>query len=106
MCHPDSQNPWTEANEPIHDGCLKVDGDADPVAAPRTALLPIKLTFDNPAALDYTSDWCLRVRYRTVRLNLPKKSDHPFSEVEKRNSDAFLCEAVKPSNKPHHEYFQ
>jgi len=42
-----------QSNEAVYDGCLKVDGDVDPVNAPHTALLPINLTFDNPAALDY-----------------------------------------------------
>jgi hypothetical protein len=47
---------WTGnalAGEPIFDACLQVDGDADPVNLPHTALLPKNIIFDNPAGLDY-----------------------------------------------------
>jgi hypothetical protein len=47
---------WTGnalASDRVYDPCLKVDGDADPVNAPRTALLPVNMIFDDPAGLDY-----------------------------------------------------
>lgn len=47
---------WTGActvNERVYDGCLQVDGDADPTTAPHTALLPVNLVFGNPGDLLY-----------------------------------------------------
>jgi hypothetical protein len=47
---------WTGnalASDRMYDACLKVDGDSDPVNAPRTALLPINMVFDDPGGLDY-----------------------------------------------------
>lgn len=40
-------------NDNVFDGCLQVDGDSDPTAAPHTALLPIDLRFGNPGDLLY-----------------------------------------------------
>lgn len=39
----------------IFDGCLQVDGDADPTAAPHTPLLPVNAVFGDCSALDYRS---------------------------------------------------
>lgn len=47
---------WTGnagANDTVFDGCLKVDGDSDPVHAPHFSILPQNMSFDNPAGLDY-----------------------------------------------------
>ena len=47
---------WTGnalASEPVYDACLKVDGDADPVNAPHTALLSKNITFDDASGIDY-----------------------------------------------------
>jgi hypothetical protein len=47
---------WTGAcmvADRVYDGCLQVDGDADPTAAPHTALLPVDLMFGNPGDLTY-----------------------------------------------------
>lgn len=47
---------WTGdalASEPVFDACLKVDGDADPVNPPHTALLPKNIPFDDPSGIDY-----------------------------------------------------
>jgi hypothetical protein len=41
------------ANEDVYDGCLQVDGDSDPAAAPHAALLPQDLRFGNPGDLVY-----------------------------------------------------
>jgi hypothetical protein len=41
------------ANEEVFDGCLQVDGDADPTAAPQTPLLPINIRFGNPGDGQY-----------------------------------------------------
>jgi hypothetical protein len=41
---------WTAgctASDRVYDGCLQVDGDADPTAAPHTALLPTDMVFGN-----------------------------------------------------------
>jgi hypothetical protein len=35
-------------NEEVFDGCLEVDGDADPTTSPHTPLLPVDLRFGNP----------------------------------------------------------
>ena len=52
-------------NENIFDGCLKVDGDADPTTAPHSPLLPTNMLFGGCGNLDYrlrlcppTSDGC------------------------------------------------
>jgi hypothetical protein len=37
----------------VFDGCLEVDGDADPTAAPHLALLPVDIVFGNPGDLTY-----------------------------------------------------
>ena len=54
-------------NDNIFDGCLKVDGDADPTTAPHTALLPVNMLFGDCAAMNYrlrlcppTADGCVR----------------------------------------------
>jgi hypothetical protein len=47
---------WTgacTASETVYDGCLQVDGDSDPTAAPHVALLPVDLVFGNPGDLLY-----------------------------------------------------
>jgi len=47
---------WTgacDSAEFVYDACLQVDGDADPTAAPHTALLPVHLQFGNPGDLLY-----------------------------------------------------
>ena len=47
---------WTGActvTERVYDGCLQVDGDADPTVAPHTALLPVDIVFGNPGDLLY-----------------------------------------------------
>ncbi|MBI1787477.1 MAG: hypothetical protein HYR60_07995 [Acidobacteria bacterium] len=41
------------ANDDVFDACLRVDGDSDPTAAPRVALLPQDLRFGNPGDLVY-----------------------------------------------------
>lgn len=40
-------------NEHVFDGCLQVDGDADPTTAPQTPLLPRNLRFGNSGDGDY-----------------------------------------------------
>ena len=42
-----------QVTERVYDGCLQVDGDADPTAAPHTALLPVDIVFGNPGDLTY-----------------------------------------------------
>jgi hypothetical protein len=37
----------------VFDGCLQVDGDADPTAPPHTALLPTNLRFGTPGSAEY-----------------------------------------------------
>lgn len=47
---------WTGActvSERVYDGCLQVDGDADPTVAPHTALLPVAIVFGNTGDLLY-----------------------------------------------------
>ncbi len=47
---------WTGAclaPDRVFDGCLEVDGDADPTAPPHTPLLPVNLVFGNPGDLTY-----------------------------------------------------
>ena len=46
------------ANDNIYDACLQVDGDADPMSAPHTALLPIDMRFGNPGDGDYRDKLC------------------------------------------------
>lgn len=41
------------SNDQIFDACLKVDGDADPTAAPHTPLLPVNVRFGNTGDGDY-----------------------------------------------------
>ncbi|NCA71280.1 MAG: hypothetical protein EOM91_14505 [Sphingobacteriia bacterium] len=52
---------WTGActeYERVYDGCLQVDGDADPTAAPHTPLLPVDMVFGNCTAMDYRLRLC------------------------------------------------
>ena len=47
---------WTGdalASDSVFDACLKLDGDADPAHAPYTAVLALKMPFDDPSILDY-----------------------------------------------------
>ena len=37
----------------VYDACLQVDGDADPTAAPHSALLPVDMTFGTPGSGQY-----------------------------------------------------
>ena len=46
------------ANDRLFDGCLKVDGDADPTSDPRTPLLPINMLFGDCTTLDYRLRLC------------------------------------------------
>jgi hypothetical protein len=41
------------ANDHVWDGCLQVDGDADPTSAPHTPLLPVNIRFGTPGSMDY-----------------------------------------------------
>jgi hypothetical protein len=41
------------AHDDVYDACLRVDGDGDPTAGPRIALLPQDLRFGNPGDLLY-----------------------------------------------------
>jgi hypothetical protein len=41
------------ATDELFDGCLQVDGDADPTTPPHTPLLPVNLRFGNPGDGDY-----------------------------------------------------
>jgi hypothetical protein len=53
--------PWKGActqNEQIFDGCLKVDGDADPTTAPHTPLLPTNMLFGDCVAMNYRKRLC------------------------------------------------
>jgi hypothetical protein len=52
---------WTGActvNDRVFDGCLKVDGDADPTTAPHTALLPTNMLFGDCATMNYRLRLC------------------------------------------------
>jgi hypothetical protein len=52
---------WTGActeNDRVFDGCLRVDGDADPTTAPHTALLPTNMVFGNCTTMDYRLRLC------------------------------------------------
>jgi hypothetical protein len=61
--------PWTgncTVNDYVYDGCLKVDGDADPTTAPHSELLPKNMLFGDCTALNYrkrlsppTADGCV-----------------------------------------------
>jgi YVTN family beta-propeller protein len=56
---------WTSgatATDPIYDGCLHVDGDADPVTAPHTPMLPINMVFGDCGSLTYRRRLCHRHR--------------------------------------------
>jgi len=44
--------------ENVFDGCLKVDGDADPTSAPRTPLLPVNMLFGDCTAMTYRLRLC------------------------------------------------
>jgi hypothetical protein len=41
------------ANDEVFDGCLQVDGDADPTIAPHTPLLATNMRFGNPGDGQY-----------------------------------------------------
>jgi hypothetical protein len=45
-------------NENVFDGCLKVDGDADPTSAPHVPLLPANMLFGSCAAMNYRLRLC------------------------------------------------
>jgi hypothetical protein len=45
-------------NDNVFDGCLKVDGDADPTAAPHSPLLATNMLFGDCAAMDYRLRLC------------------------------------------------
>jgi len=54
-------------NDNLFDGCLQVDGDADPTSPPHTPLLPTNMLFGDCTTLNYrlrlcppTSDGCVR----------------------------------------------
>ena len=52
---------WTGActeHDRVYDGCLHVDGDADPTSAPHTALLPVNMVFGNCTTMDYRLRLC------------------------------------------------
>jgi hypothetical protein len=40
-------------NDRIFDGCLKVDGDADPTQSPHSPLLPTNMLFGDCSAMNY-----------------------------------------------------
>lgn len=42
-----------QVDEEVHDACLKVDRDSDPVNPPHIPLLPVNMRFDDPSGLDY-----------------------------------------------------
>lgn len=46
------------SNDNIYDGCLQVDGDANPLAPPHTALLPINMRFGLTGDGDYRDRLC------------------------------------------------
>jgi hypothetical protein len=53
--------PWKGAcsqNDRIFDGCLMVDGDNDPTAAPQTWLLPTNMLFGDCTAMNYRLRLC------------------------------------------------
>jgi hypothetical protein len=45
-------------NENVFDGCLKVDGDADPTTAPHTPLLPTNILFGDCTTMNYRLRLC------------------------------------------------
>jgi hypothetical protein len=52
---------WTGGcteNDRVYDGCLHVDGDADPTTAPHTPLLPVNMKFGNCVTMDYRLRLC------------------------------------------------
>jgi hypothetical protein len=52
---------WTGGcteNDRVFDGCLHVDGDADPTQAPHTALLPCNMIFGNCTTMNYRLRLC------------------------------------------------
>jgi hypothetical protein len=53
--------PWKGActdSDNIFDGCLQVDGDADPTTAPHTPLLPQNMLFGDCTAMNYRKRLC------------------------------------------------
>jgi hypothetical protein len=67
-------------NDNLFDGCLKVDGDADPANPPHTALLPTNMLFGDCTTLNYrlrlcppTSDGCVNCvpQPGTTRIRRP-----------------------------------
>ena len=46
------------ANDNVFDGCLKVDGDADPTTAPHTPLLPTNMLFGDCSTVNYRRRLC------------------------------------------------
>ena len=74
---------WKDActeSDYLFDGCLQVDGDADPTSAPHTPLLPTNMLFGDCTAMDYrlrlcppTADGCARCvpRPGTTRKRRP-----------------------------------
>lgn len=52
---------WKDActeNDHVFDGCLKVDGDADPTSPPHTPLLPTNMLFGDCTTLNYRLRLC------------------------------------------------
>jgi hypothetical protein len=52
---------WKDActqNDHVFDGCLKVDGDADPTSAPHTPLLPVNMLFGDCITMNYRLRLC------------------------------------------------
>jgi hypothetical protein len=52
---------WKDActqNDNVFDGCLKVDGDADPTAPPHTPLLPTNMLFGDCTTMNYRLRLC------------------------------------------------
>lgn len=45
-------------NDNVFDGCLKVDGDADPTSAPHTPLLAVNMLFGDCATMNYRLRLC------------------------------------------------
>lgn len=45
-------------NDNVFDGCLHVDGDADPTSTPHTPLLPVNMRFGNCTTMEYRLRLC------------------------------------------------
>ena len=45
-------------NDPLFDGCLRVDGDSDPTTSPHTALLPVNMLFGDCTTMNYRLRLC------------------------------------------------